>query len=114
MSNLHEIIQSLEQLCINYDNLTYCELLALKDEFKEAHIGRVGEVYYMTKKLEYDPLIVAFDGMVEIDGVLLHWDTRRREVTNGDVVISISEHLADLMTRVMQDFDFLSIGDETL
>ncbi len=113
MNNFYEIIEALEKLCIDYDKLTYSQFLSLENEFK-AHIGRVGEVYYMTKKLEYDPLIVAFDGMVEIDGVLLHWDTRRREVTNGDVVISISEHLADLMTRVMQDFDFLSIGDETL
>lgn len=105
MFDFEKCIGDLEDLCRDYDKMTFSQGLELEKKLA-AHFGQITELYYKISDIEKNTVddVIAY---VETDGKDLYWDTFRKLVRCDTSVIVISENLASAVTRMFDDIDAL-------
>lgn len=103
MFDFEKCIGELEELCQDYDKMTFSQALILKKTLA-AHFGQINELYYRISDIENRTVedVIAY---VETDEKVLYWDTFRKVVRCDTSEIHISENLASDVSKIFDDTD---------
>lgn len=105
MFDFEKCIETLEELCRDYDKVTFSQEIDLEEKLT-VHFGNTRDMFYHVKGPEAG--IDAILGYIETDGLELYWNTSAKIVRSGIKEIRISDKLATAVTKLFSDIDVFS------
>lgn len=106
MFDFEKSIGMLEELCRDYDKMTFSQVICLEKKLI-VHFGKSRDMFYNINIKNTERGVDAILGYIETDGEELYWNTSTKVVRSGLREIRISDNLAAAVTRIFGDIDTL-------